>query len=329
VYHNRFASTAGWIRESVPFAVKAADGTKTIVRDGLASALDLPADDDAFVRFRDDRSGLEYLRSARELAERGLFVQLDAYRCLVYGGFRVVRDGADATTWSALAAHLAGAGVPSLDDALADLRLAPVHAAVQRLVETDAFDEVELDRLRTAVFAAAGLEGPVGRPAQSRVRPARPLDPPAMAVVRLRPLDRASFDRLRLQVPLRATGLDDREIELVRVALGLTRPSESAPDGAIARAWLEDPAVRAFLGIHEWENVEWFGKDAFEMLLELVERVGPGDPRTWRAAAKRLRGAAESSGYRVDRFLAALEEEDQDAGPRRRSRRRSPSSPRS
>src|SRR3954451_2028623 len=32
VYHNRFGSTAGWIRESVPFAEKAADGSKTIRR---------------------------------------------------------------------------------------------------------------------------------------------------------------------------------------------------------------------------------------------------------------------------------------------------------
>ena len=57
----------------------------------LAEALGLPTDDGAFVAFRDARSGLEYLRSAGELRERGLFVELDAYRCLVFGEFREVR----------------------------------------------------------------------------------------------------------------------------------------------------------------------------------------------------------------------------------------------
>ena len=71
VYHNRFGSTAGWIRDSVPFAVKGADGSKSIERRTLGDGLAAPGGGDDFVAFRDARGGLEYLRGARELRDRG------------------------------------------------------------------------------------------------------------------------------------------------------------------------------------------------------------------------------------------------------------------
>ena len=135
VYHNRFASVAGWIRNSVPFVTKADDGSKTPARSTLGEALGAPADDGAFLAFRDARSGLEYLRPGRELHERGLFVELDAYRCLVFGRFREVRSSAEAP-WAELAGELGGRGVASLDDALADHRLRPVHDRVAAALAT-------------------------------------------------------------------------------------------------------------------------------------------------------------------------------------------------
>ena len=302
VYHNRFATVAGWIRDSVPFAVKAADGSKSPSRQALAEALELPAGEGDFVAFRDARSGLEFLRSARELHERGLHVELDAYRCLVFDGFRELHDGPEAR-WSDLAAHLGGRGVPSLEDALADLRLAPIHALVQALLD-GGISADEVARRREAVLSAAGVErpaGPLGGVAASS-------DPAVMAATRLEGIDRETFDRLRLWVPLRAAGYDDWQVLRTRVALGLARPSTVRGARALAGAWLADQEVRSFLGVNEWEDAEWLGKEAFESLLELVTGLERA------AGAKRaspvigtLRRTAAAAGYRVDRFIAALE----------------------
>src|SRR6185295_2215812 len=129
VYHNRFGSATGWIRDSVAFAEKHGDGSKTMRSDTLAGALGLAAPDDAWLRLRDRRSGHEALRSVGEVRSRGLFVQLGAYACLVIDELREVVSTAD-EPWAALAAELGGAWVPSLDDALADLRLRPIHNRV-------------------------------------------------------------------------------------------------------------------------------------------------------------------------------------------------------
>jgi hypothetical protein len=133
VYHNRFASTAGRVRESAAYAQKADDGSKTLVRRLLGDALGLPGGADDFVAFRDARTGLEYLRAAAEIRQRGLWVRLDAYQGHVFWDFRTFHDGV-AGQWRRLAERLGGSGVPSLDEALRELQLEPVHEPLRALV---------------------------------------------------------------------------------------------------------------------------------------------------------------------------------------------------
>ena len=58
--------------------------------EGVADALDLRGDPDAFLILHDQRSGLDYLRAATDLHARGLELVLDGYRCFVFLGFEVV-----------------------------------------------------------------------------------------------------------------------------------------------------------------------------------------------------------------------------------------------
>jgi glycosidase len=308
VYHNRFGSASGWIRVSIPFARKGADGSKKLVRATLGEALEVPTAANTFIAFRDARSGLEYLRSGRELNERGLFVELDAYRCLVYGSFRELRDGPDAP-WAGLAVWLRGGGVPSLEEALSDLRLAPIHDAVVGLFAPD-LDPDEIARRQAILLDRAKLpaaERTDTRPAEAATV-AADVDPAVRAAALLRPLDRAAFDRLRVDKALRMAGLDDAAIARIRVALGLARPAHYRNPARLAAAWLEDSDVRSFIGVHEWEGAEWFEKEPFESLLSMATALDRADG-VGRASPSigALRRAARAAGYRVDRFVAALE----------------------
>jgi glycosidase len=132
VYHDRFGSTAGTIRDSAAFARRSASGAKRLVRRSLAEGLGLPDDASVFVAFRDARTGLEYLRSTRETWERGLRLTLDAYEGHVFWEFREIHDGM-AGQWRRLDDRLGGRGVPSLDEALRELQLEPVHGPFRSL----------------------------------------------------------------------------------------------------------------------------------------------------------------------------------------------------
>ncbi len=103
IYHNRFADTRGWIRVSAAYLENGGLHQKS-----LAEGLGLPGE--GFVIFQDGITGMEYIRSCRELAEKGMYIELGAYKCHTFLDFRFV----DGSEWGMVNSDLNGAGVPSL-----------------------------------------------------------------------------------------------------------------------------------------------------------------------------------------------------------------------
>lgn len=134
VYHNRYATTSGWIRESVAYAARTGNGDeKATRRRPLGEGLGLSTDPACCCVFRDHVSGLEYVRRSADLHERGLFVELEAYRCHVFLDFREVTSDAR-HPWLDLERELEGRPVPSAEAALRDLSLRPVVRPMHELV---------------------------------------------------------------------------------------------------------------------------------------------------------------------------------------------------
>ncbi|MDE3089156.1 MAG: alpha-amylase [Chloroflexota bacterium] len=138
VYNNKFANARGWIRTSVAYAVKTGNGDeKRLAQKTLGEGLALRPDEKYFAIFRDQVSGLEYLRNSRALCAQGLYVELNAYQRSVFLDWRERHD--DAGLYARLAANLNGRGVLSIDEALRELALQPVRVPFRDLVNADAF----------------------------------------------------------------------------------------------------------------------------------------------------------------------------------------------
>ncbi len=134
-YHNRYAATRGWIHLSVPFAAEGAQRaggeSRTLARRTLGEGLGLAADEDIYYVFRDQIGGLEYLRAGRQLCTEGLYVELGAYKSHAFVAWREVRD--PDRRYANLAAYLNGRGVPSVDEAMRQTFLQPIHQAFAEL----------------------------------------------------------------------------------------------------------------------------------------------------------------------------------------------------
>ena len=170
VYHNRFAEAKGWIKTSAGFSV-ADGGGRRIVRKSLGEGLGLHADGDWWTLLREQRSGLEFVRSSSDLCRDGLYVELHAYGCQVFLDIREIQDGPSGQL-GRLAAKLNGAGVPSISAAMREMQLQPLHDAVRGLTENGSIRrvaQVGAARARTACPAVAhidlGLRGPGARAA--------------------------------------------------------------------------------------------------------------------------------------------------------------------
>jgi glycosidase len=130
VYNNVYGSTSGTVRMSAAYADKGAGGLR---QRSLWEGLGLQ-DGGAILAYRDSLTGLEYLRYANEIGGRGLRVDLHAYQCYVFLDWRELYSTAE-KPWARLCDHLGGRGVPSLDDALINLELRPVHDAMRAVLD--------------------------------------------------------------------------------------------------------------------------------------------------------------------------------------------------
>src|SRR5262249_50106345 len=134
VYHNRYATVRGWMRMSVGYNGKTGKGEeRTLMRKSLGEALGLHRGHDHFSIFRDQITGLEYIRNNGELWEKGLYVELSAYKYHVFLGFRQLKDN-EWHQYAHLAAYLDGRGVPSMDEALKEVFFQAVHVPFKELV---------------------------------------------------------------------------------------------------------------------------------------------------------------------------------------------------
>jgi glycosidase len=133
VYNNRYATSRGWIRTSVAYAMKDGGEDRTLVRKPLGEGLALRGESGYFYIFRDHNTGLEYLRNSQRLRSEGFYVELGGFKAQVLLDFRAVQDDAR-KRYSHLEAYLDGRGVPSIEEALREVLLQPVHDPFADLV---------------------------------------------------------------------------------------------------------------------------------------------------------------------------------------------------
>ncbi len=159
LFNNAYSSTSGTIHHSTKFADKTSGSIRQReLRDGL----DLSAAADLFLGYRNVSNGLEYILRAADIAHNGFTIDLRGYQYAVLLDWRELHSDA-AHPWLQLHDLLRGDGVPSLEEAFADLTMKPVHDAVYALLEPElitrfADESLQADGLATKTKAAAAAK---------------------------------------------------------------------------------------------------------------------------------------------------------------------------
>ncbi len=135
-YNNAYTETSGRIHTSTPINVAPGD-ERHLVHRSLTEALALRVEPNLFYAFRDLCTDLEYLRHSNEMANVGVFASLQAYQRHAFLDFRPLND--QDGSWSRLAGHLSGRGVPDLEEARRELELEPLLTALSQLLSEELF----------------------------------------------------------------------------------------------------------------------------------------------------------------------------------------------
>lgn len=194
IYHNKYAETQGWIRISTAYPVKGEGDQRQVIHKSLGEGLGLPNDPNSYIIYRDQISGLEFLRNCQELHNQGLFFQLKAYQYHVYLDFRIVQDDHQGQ-YARLAAHLQGHGTPSMQEALQELNLRDLLIPYRELVNSGWYRWVIDHRLTDLPQDALTPEQAQSEPdAESTTQAATPPDQEAHTF----PFDLPEFSHKRL-----------------------------------------------------------------------------------------------------------------------------------
>jgi glycosidase len=147
IYNNRYGTARGTLRNSVTYSARVGhEDERRLTQRSLGEGLGLHADDVHFCIFRDHVTGLEYIRSSKELAEHGFFIELGAYSYHVFLDIREVRDN-EWHHYGHLTTFLGGQGVPSIDEALRETFLQPIHHPFRELLNAGMIERIRSARV--------------------------------------------------------------------------------------------------------------------------------------------------------------------------------------
>jgi glycosidase len=134
IYNNSFDETEGCINYSVR-RVHAGNEGSLKEPEKLFSLFGFKSKPEFFYEYTDHRTQLKYMISGNEINEHGFRLHLFGYQYRVCLNFREIydRDG----KYRQLYHHLNGRGVYSLENALKEMELIPLHSAVENFVSVE------------------------------------------------------------------------------------------------------------------------------------------------------------------------------------------------
>jgi len=125
LYNNKFEEAKGKIHYS-----SASSKSENNI---ISKALQLNSKPDYFCIFKDQISGMEYIRNNQSIIKEGLYVELGAFKYHVFWEFRQIKDN-EYGHYRNLENYLNGLGVPSIEEALKETFLSPVHMPFKELM---------------------------------------------------------------------------------------------------------------------------------------------------------------------------------------------------
>ncbi len=139
LYNNAYERCSGKINYSASKVDK--EGAQNHKVKKLAEALDFNYHYKYYYTFKDHRTKLEYLVSSTEAFENGLQFSLNGYEYRVLLDFKEIYD--ESGDYEKLYNIFKGDGVPSIQFALEELRLSPLHESLLNLFNYEFFDELQ------------------------------------------------------------------------------------------------------------------------------------------------------------------------------------------
>ncbi|MEW6701495.1 MAG: alpha-amylase family glycosyl hydrolase, partial [Bacteroidota bacterium] len=130
-YNNKYEDASGKIFSSSPKLMTNYGGNKGLETRTIAEALNIIPSSKHFYIYREHTSNLEFIKTGSDVASNGFYVELGAFKYLVYLNWTEVYD--EVGDWEKLAWKLGNNGVPNIRRAFEEMKLEQVHFAFESM----------------------------------------------------------------------------------------------------------------------------------------------------------------------------------------------------
>lgn len=138
LYNNKFEEVYGWLKHSEQKLVKNSDNRYT-ESTTLSESFALHCNGEYFTLLTNQRDGLTYIRSSKQLCEEGMFFGLSAYESQVFLDIAEIKDSKDGY-YAKLNHELKGQGVKDIHLAVRILSLGSIYPDTKEFFEKDKID---------------------------------------------------------------------------------------------------------------------------------------------------------------------------------------------
>jgi glycosidase len=284
VFNNKFATAKGWVKRSAAYKDK---GSSQLRQKDVHEGLRVNGNDTKhFVILRDHIAGLDFMRQSRDVARRGLYFELEAFKYRVFTDIHEVYDTDG--SYQAIYDQIGWQGVPNLFDAKEDLRLMPLHQAFRAFLDTPKkTSDKEIEKAYKEILLKAKDYGLTlkkdadAKAVSSILKSVRALDDyPITADEKLQIYMPSSESNRRLLLmyaallPLGSKWLDTWR--LFRLVDGdvlalmfeykkLFTPTAKA--GTVLSKLVADDKVKHYLRVNTWQGKTYFNQEAYHSLI--------------------------------------------------------------
>jgi glycosidase len=138
IVNNNLHSSEGWLNISSARLPSGGQAGKLEQR-SLADSLNLKDSRYEFVLFRDQSSGLQFIRRVDELNNQGFHIHLNGYEYHVYSDFRLVNSDSS-HDYRRLYEYLGEGGIPNIESGLTELFIQPVLQPYREMINPGYFE---------------------------------------------------------------------------------------------------------------------------------------------------------------------------------------------
>lgn len=149
IYNNNVQSAKGWVNNSEEKLVKNSEDRYTATTT-LSKGFGLHYDGNYFTLLTNQRDGLTYIRSSKQLCEDGMFFDLNGYETQVFLKIHEIKDVKEGY-YAKLHYNLGGCGVQDVHQAVRIISLGEIYSATKDFFRKDDFNPKELKKYLNSI----------------------------------------------------------------------------------------------------------------------------------------------------------------------------------